>query len=202
MQDFTVFSDYICPFCFIGKRRAERLGAELSMRPVWQGFEIHPETPPEGVPLSSFMPGIISNLEGRIRDLAEEIGLEMRMPEKLSNSRLALLGGEFAREEGKLEAYHEAVFAAYFQQGKDIGDMEILLDIASGIGLDRDSFRSSLESDRHFPALRESRRQATSLGLSAVPSYLFEDGSVVVGAQPYELLKSAAEKSLDNAAHN
>ena len=202
MQDFTVFSDYICPFCFIGKRRAERLGKELSMRPVWKGFEIHPETPTEGVPLSSFMPGIISNLEVRIRALAEEIELEMKMPEKLSNSRLALLGGEFAREEGKLEAYHEAVFVAYFQRGEDIGDIEILLDIASEIGLDRDSFRSSLASEQHFAALRESRKQATSLGLSAVPSYLFEDGGIVVGAQPHDLLKSAAEKSLGNTAHN
>ncbi len=202
MQDFTIFSDYICPFCFIGKRRAEKLCEELSIRPVWKGFEIHPETPLEGVSLSSFMPGIISNLEGRIRALAEEIDLEMTMPDKLSNSRLALLGGEFASENGKLEAYHEAVFAAYFQQRKDIGDMEVLLDIASGIGLDRNSFQGSLESEKFFPALRESRRQATSLGLSAVPSYVFEDGSTIVGAQPYDLLKSAAEKSLGNATHN
>jgi predicted DsbA family dithiol-disulfide isomerase len=194
MKEFTVFSDYICPFCFIGKRRAEKLGKELSLRPIWQGFEIHPETPPEGVPLSSFAPAMISSLQTRIQALAEEIGLEMEMPTKLPNSRLALLGAEFAREEGKLEAYHEAVFAAYFQNDRDIGDMNVLADIAAEIGLDPGSLKSALESEKHFPALRDSVRQAHSLGLSGVPSYLFDNGCIVIGAQPYEQLKAAAEK--------
>jgi predicted DsbA family dithiol-disulfide isomerase len=196
MQEFDVFSDYICPFCFIGKRRAEKLAEELPIRPVWNGFEIHPETPLEGVPLSRFMPGIISNLEERIRALADEIELEMKMPEKLSNSRLALLGSEFAREAGKLDEYHEAVFRAYFQQAKDIGDMDVLLDIAAEIGLDRSSFQSSLESGELFPALRDSVRRAHSLGLSGVPAYVFGEGNVVVGAQPYDMLKAAAKRSL------
>ena len=200
MREFIVFSDYICPFCFIGKRRAERLAEELPFRPVWKGFEIHPETPPEGVPLSMFSAGMVANLEGRIRGLSEEIGLEMRMPEKLSNSRLALLGGEFAREAGKPDEYHEAVFTAYFQQGKDIGDVDALLDIAAGIGLDLDSFRGSLESGEHFPALRDSVREAHSMGLSGVPSFVFGERNIVVGAQPYETLKAAAERSLGNDA--
>ena len=196
MMEFDVFSDYICPFCFIGKRRAEKLADDLPVRPIWKGFEIHPETPLEGVPLSSFMPGVISSLEGRIRSLAEEIELDMKMPEKLSNSRLALLGGEFARGAGKLGEYHEAVFIAYFQQAKDIGHIDVLLDIAAEIDLDLDSFRNSLESNEHFPALRDSVRKAHSLGLSGVPSYVFGEGNIVVGAQPYDMLKAAAEKSL------
>jgi predicted DsbA family dithiol-disulfide isomerase len=196
MMEFDVFSDYICPFCFIGKRRAERLAEDLPVKPIWRGFEIHPETPLEGVPLSRFMPGVIANLEGRIRALAEEIELDMKMPEKLSNSRLALLGGEFAREAGKLDEYHEAVFSAYFQKAADIGDIDVLLDIAAEIGLDAESFRNSLETDEFFPALRDSVRRAHSLGLSGVPSYVFEEGNIVVGAQPYELLRAAAEKSI------
>jgi predicted DsbA family dithiol-disulfide isomerase len=196
MMEFDVFSDYICPFCFIGKRRAEKLAEDLPVRPIWKGFEIHPETPLEGVPLSSFMPGVISNLEGRIRALAEEIELDMKMPEKLSNSRLALMGGEFAREAGKLDEYHEAVFSAYFQQARDIGDINVLLEIAAEIGLDLDSFRNSLEGNEHSPALRDSVRRAHSLGLSGVPSYVFGEGNIVVGAQPYDMLKAAAEKSI------
>ena len=170
MREFTVFSDFICPFCFIGKRRAERLAQELSLQPVWKGFEIHPETPPGGVPLSKFSPEMVASLESRIRILADEIGLEMRMPEALSNSRLALQGAEFASEAGKADEYHEAVFTAYFQRARDIGDIETLLDIAREIGLDPASFRSSLESGEHFPALRASVREAHSMGLSGVPS--------------------------------
>lgn len=196
MQEFEIFSDYICPFCFIGKRRAEKLAEDLHIRPVWSGFEIHPETPPEGVPLSRFMPGIIANLEDRIRALAEEVDLEMTMPPKLSNSRLALLGGEFAREAGKLDEYHEAVFRAYFQHARDIGDIDVLLDIAAEVDLDRRSFQDSLENGEHFSALRDSVRRAHSLGLSGVPAYVFGEGNIVVGAQPYDLLKAAAVRSL------
>ncbi len=198
MREFTVFSDYICPFCFIGKRRAERLAEELPLKPVWKGFEIHPETPLEGIPLSRFSPDMVAGLESRIRTLTEEIGLEMQMPEMLSNSRLALQGAEFASEAGKADEYHEAVFTAYFQQASDIGDVETLLDIAGGIGLDRDSFRSSLDSGEHFPALRESVREAHSMGLSGVPSFVFDERNIVVGAQPYEMLRAAAEKSLES----
>jgi len=202
MQEFTVFSDYICPFCYIGKRRAEKLSEELPIKPLWKGFEIHPETPREGIPLSSFMPGVVSGLEARVRDLADEIGLDMRMPEKLSNSRLALLGAEFAREAGRLEAYHDAVFRAYFQQCKDIGDIETLVDIAAEAGLEHNSFRSSLQSEERFPALRDSVREAHSLGLSGVPSFVFGEGNIVVGAQPYDMLKAAAEKSLEESDKN
>ena len=198
MREFTVFSDYICPFCFVGKRRAERLADELPLKPVWKGFEIHPETPLEGVPLSNFSPAMVAGLESRIRMLAGEIGLEMKMPEMLSNSRLALQGAEFASEAGKADEYHEAVFTAYFQRAKDIGDIETLLDIAGEIGLDPDSFRSSLDSGEHFPALRASVREAHSMGLSGVPSYVFGERNIIVGAQPYEMLKAAAEKSLDS----
>jgi len=198
-RNMTVFSDYICPFCFIGARLAERLAGELPIRPVWRGFEIHPETPPEGVPLSRFMPSVISGLTARVQELADEIGLEMSIPIKLSNSRLALLGGEFAREEDRLNEYHEAVFSAYFQQGKDIGDIEALLEIADSIGLDRDSFRQSLLNGEHIDALKDSVRRAHSLGLSAVPSFVFDNGSTIIGAQPYDLLKAAAEKYLLDA---
>ena len=196
MQNVTVFSDYICPFCFVGKRLAERLAENLPIKPVWKGFEIHPETPPEGVPLSSFMPAMISSLASRVRELARATGLDMRMPKRLANSRLALLGSEFAREACKLDQYHEAVFSAYFQQGKDIGDIEVLIEIACETGIDGDSFRKSLVSEQYFPALKSSRREAHSLGLSAVPSFAFGDGNIVVGALPYEALKTAAEMSL------
>ncbi|UCD57394.1 MAG: DsbA family oxidoreductase [Candidatus Hydrogenedentota bacterium] len=196
MQTMTLFSDYICPFCFIGKRRVERLVEELPIEPFWKGFEIHPEVPPGGIPITRFMPEMISNLEVRVRMLADEIGLEIRMPAKLSNSRMALLGGEFAREADRFHEYHEAVFSAYFQQGKDIGDAEILVEIVDGIGIDGSAFREAIVNEKHAGTLAASLREAHSLGLTAVPSFVFADGRVIVGARPYDELKAAAEKSL------
>ncbi len=196
MQTMTVFSDYICPFCFIGKRTAEALAGEFPIQPVWKGFEIHPEVPPEGIPIAHFTPEMISSLEARVVGLAEEIGLEMRMPERLSNSHLALLGAEFARENDRLNEYHEAVFRAYFQQGKDIGDIEELVEITRRIGMDTDSFRRDVTSGRHEHMLEASLREARSLSLTAVPSFVFADGSIVVGVQSYDVFRPVAEKSL------
>ncbi len=199
MQTVTVFSDYICPFCFIGKRRADKLAEELAVQPVWKGYEIHPEVPPEGIPLSRFAPEMISGLEARVGALAEEIGLEMRMPELLSNSRLALLGGEFAREAGKAHEYHEAVFRAYFQEGKDIGNINVLVEIAGATALDGMFFKKAIESAENAHLLDASLNEARSLGLTGVPSFVFANGDVVIGAQPYDILKKTAEKSLANS---
>jgi predicted DsbA family dithiol-disulfide isomerase len=196
VHDVIVFSDYICPFCYVGKKRFERLASELPLRPVWKGFEIHPEVPPEGIPLSQFMPDILTALEAGVRALAEEEGLEMHMPQKLANSRLALLGGEFAREAGKLDDYHEAVFSAYFQHGGDIGDIAVLADIADRIGLDSDRFTEALSNETNLPELRDSVRQAHSLGLRAVPSFVFADNNIIVGVQPYAAFQAAAAQSL------
>ena len=196
MQDLKVFSDYICPFCFIGKRRAERLAEELPIRPVWMPFEIHPEVPPEGIPLERFMPEMIANLNTRVRELADEIDLDMQMPTMLSNSHFALIGGEFAREAGQLSHYHEAVFGAYFQEGKDIGDIEVLVGIWDKIADDTDSFRGALVNGTYTHALDGSLAEGRLFGLTAVPSFVFADGTVIAGAQPYEMLRAAARKSL------
>lgn len=193
MNDIIIFSDYICPFCVIGKQRADRLAKEFRFRIIWKGFEIHPEVPSSGIPLEQFMPEVLSSLKARIRPLAEEIGLEMRMPEKLSNSHLALLGAEYAREAGNLEIYHEAIFRAYFQEGRDIGDIETLVEVWGEIDGDSTSFREALLSEKHASLLEASIAEARSLGIYAVPSFVFPHGNIVVGAQPYHMLKDAAE---------
>jgi len=196
MQAITVFWDYICPFCFIGTRRVQRLVDEFSLEQVWKGWEIHPEVPFEGMAVSCFSSEMIWNLEARVRRLADEIELKIRMPEKLSNSRLALLGGEFAREAGRFHEYHEAVFTAYFQEGKDIGDIGVLVEIANDIGLEERTFREAVVTKRFAGMLEASLKEVRSLGLRGVPSFVFGDGSIVVGAQPYVILREAAEKSL------
>ena len=196
MQNLTIFSDYICPFCFIGTQRAEHLAREFPIEIIWKGLEIHPEVPPQGILLEGFMPEMLGNLEAQVRVLAEEIGLEMQMPEKLSNSHLALLGAEYAREYGKLEKYHKMVFSAYFQNGKDIGDIETLVELWNCIDDESLSFKEALLTERHAAHLRASIAEAHSLGISAVPSFLFSTGTIIMGAQPYHILRAAAEKSL------
>ncbi len=194
MQEITIFSDYICPFCFIGHHRVQELAAEVTVRTVWEPFEIHPEVPAEGVPLSRFPSELLSRLEESVGALAAEIGLEFRMPRKLPNSRLALIGGEITKKAGVFEHYHAQVFRAYFQLDQDIGNPDVLAQIAQTADVDADFFLKSLNEEIYFDMLRAARRKANSLGLSAVPSFVFADGAIIVGAQPYKVLKEKADK--------
>jgi predicted DsbA family dithiol-disulfide isomerase len=195
MHEITIFSDYICPFCFIGKYRVQQLSEEISIRSNWRPFEIHPETPQQGLAIERFPAAIVERLTSSIGSLAAELGIEIRMPRKLANSRLALLGGEIAREAGKFEAYHEAVFRAYFQSDQDIGDPDVLAQIAEAVGLGADDFMRSVAEKRYHRVLQAAHEQALSLGIMAVPSFILPNASVITGVQSYSLMKQMIEKS-------
>jgi len=195
MHEITIFSDYICPFCFIGKYRMQQLSEEIAIQSNWRPFEIHPETPQEGLSIGRFPTEIVERLNDNIQSLAAELNIEFRMPRKLANSRLALLGGEIAREAGKFEAYHEAVFRVYFQLDQDIGDLDVLAQIAEAVGLGADDFGESMREKRHQQALQVAHEQALSMGIMAVPSFVLPDAGVITGVQSCSQMKQLIERS-------
>ncbi|MEE8470988.1 MAG: DsbA family protein [Dehalococcoidia bacterium] len=123
LPEVVVYSDYICPFCFIGKALVDRLEKRFGIEAEWKGFEIHPEIPASGCDFKSlgFSEGRAAAMLSRIRELADEVGLRFEPPALMSNSRLALEIAEFAKEKERFKEYHQAIFEAYWQQGKDIG---------------------------------------------------------------------------------
>jgi predicted DsbA family dithiol-disulfide isomerase len=125
------------------------------------------------------------------------VKISIRTPQKLSNSRLALLGGEIAREAGGFEQYHEAVFHAYFQLGEDIGDLAVLLRIAEGAGIGADEFQKSLGEKRFVESLKAAHREAHSRGIAAVPSFVLLNGGIITGVQAYGVMKNMIQQSID-----
>src|ERR1700737_813803 len=99
-----MFSDFICPFCYIGSETIRRLKPEFDLEIVWRGFQIHPDWPAEGMPAAEFRremsPETRRAIWSRIQEMAETVGLEMTPPTILTNSRLALEAQEFAAEVG------------------------------------------------------------------------------------------------------
>ncbi len=185
-----VYSDYICPFCFIGKERAERLEKEFGVDVEWKGFEIHPETPAGGSDLASlgFDEATATAMRSRVLELSDEAGLELNLPSRISNSRLALQIAEFAKEKRKFKEYHEAVFRAYWQEAKDIGHREQLFSLAAQAGLDLEELESYLESGKAAGKLNQHLEEVREYGISGVPTFVIGN-KIVVGAQPYEVLK-------------
>src|SRR5258706_11134072 len=135
----VMFSDFICPFCYIGFDVIQKLKPEFDLQIEWRGFQIHPEWPADGA--SAAQQNQLGNADARkqawerISSMAESVGLAMKPPSVLTNSRLALVAAEFARDSGAdHEAFEERVYRAYFNEGANIGDRETGLQLAGDVG--------------------------------------------------------------------
>lgn len=197
----VVYSDYICPFCFIGNNIVERLEEEFDVDVEWKGFEIHPETPKEGSTLEDIGmdKGYIEAVKAGVKNLADDAGLVIKFPPKISNSRLALEIAEVAKEKGRFKEFHRAVFKAYWQESKDIGNREFLFDVAEKTGLSIEELKECLERGEARGKLREYLEEVRRYGITGVPTFMIGD-KMVVGAQPYEVLKKAMRDAINRGA--
>ena len=197
----VVFSDYICPFCYIGYYRAEQLKENYDLEIDWRPFEIHPETPKEGTELNSlnFPKDYLDMMIANIKNLADEAGITLKLSDKLPNSRLALYLSEFARKKGKFDEFHRLVLDSYWKEGKDIGDQALLLDLAEDVGFDRNEVIVYLNSEEPKAELMKSLKELRQYGINGVPTFIIGD-RIVVGAQPYNVFKKVIENVLQNEA--
>ncbi len=192
-----VYSDYICPFCYIGFHRIENLKKKYNIDVEWRPFEIHPETPKNGALLGDlhFSKGYIQNVMKSVERLAKEEGLTFNLTDKLPNSRYALKFSEFARKKGKFSKFHKSIFEAYWLEGKDIGDMSFLLSIIDGVGINRDEALEYVKTDESRKDLQKYTSELNILGVNGVPTYIFGD-RIVVGVQPYEIFEKVIKRAL------
>ncbi len=191
----SVFSDYICPFCYIGSRRLLRLGERYELRVNWCGLEIHPETPAAGMPVAKlgYEPERWNQMMVELAHLAQEERLALQAPGFTTNSRRALLLAEAAKQAGRDRFYavHEGLFDAYFRQRKNIGDERELRRIAVGAGLAQELVDQAWASEALSERLAFNLRSARALGISGTPAFVF-GRRLLVGALPLAQLEQAA----------
>jgi len=190
----TVYSDFICPFCYIGKVNAERLRARIpDLHIRWRELELHPADQPDPDP------AYLQRAQEAAADLAARYGIPMRaevVTTLTSRSRNALLGLEHARDHGCADAYRDAVFRAYWQAARDIGDLTVLAELAADLGLDVQAFRRAVVTEAGGKRLQTTRAEALRLGLRGLPAFVAGD-AMASGAQPVEVLERLVERSLD-----
>ena len=196
------YSDYVCPWCYIGLARVERLRREFAVAVDWRPFELHPETPRTGARLDGRLGGEARARAFRdhIGQLAAASGLTLRIPAVIANSHLALEAAEFAREHGGFEAYHAALFRAYFEQGRDIGDAETLCEVAREAGVDDQGLRQALSDEQYAVAVDAITASAREDEVVSTPTFIFSGGFRLVGAQEYEVFASVTRRLLARAA--
>jgi len=193
----VMFSDFICPFCYIGFETVRNLKPEFGFEIEWKGFQIHPEWPAGGLAAAEYRRGMDPETRrmmwARITSLGENVGLEMKSPERLANSRLALAAAEFAKECGKAEVFEERVFRAYFTQNLDISSQGVLADLAIEAGLDRRDFELALQSNRYERRLDDNAVAARERGVDGVPTFFIGDYPLV-GAQSEQVMRQIFQR--------
>ncbi len=191
-----VYSDYTCPWCYVGwarlARALARLPAGVRADVRWRPFEIHPEVPPEGMPFEDlpYTPEQWARMQRALRRSAAAEGLEVGRRPKVSNTHRALAAGAYAQAEepDRFEAFHGGLFRAYFAEGRDLGDPGVVDGLARSCGLDAERLGEALDSGRYDPELLETARLAHVRGISGTPTFVFDDRFAAVGAQPVEQL--------------
>jgi predicted DsbA family dithiol-disulfide isomerase len=167
------------------------LKKEFSIDDHWLGYQLRPETPPEGRPVSDLFPGIdLAERYERLNQAGAPFGVEFAARTQVSNSRLALEAGEFARDAGRHHSFHTRIFHAYFTDNLNIGDMTVILRLAEEEGLDGDDLTAALQDGRYGTRLEEARDEAQQYGVNAVPTFIINGKAKIVGAQSLDVFRN------------
>jgi len=189
-----VFADFSCPWCFIGRRRLARaleLRPQLSMRTVWQPFQLNPEIPPEGIGRRQYSLGKLGDFDRLVameQMLSESGGkdgirfkfdLIQRIPNTMAAHRLMRLAARTQHD----DMLADRLFSAFFEQGKDIGNPDVLADLAASVGMDRASAISFLAGRDEAEAVASIDALGHQSGIAGVPYFIFDRRYALAGAQ-------------------
>jgi predicted DsbA family dithiol-disulfide isomerase len=170
--------------------RIEKLKHNLDIEVQWVYFPLHPDTPPDGLSLKDLFAGRGFDLEAmhaRMKGLMDMEGLPYERRTHTYNSRLAQELAKWADSQPGFEAIHQALYRAYFVEGRNIGDVDVLMDIAGSVGLPEGQARTVLVERTFRELVDQDWQMARQYGITGVPSFV-AGGTKVVGAQPYEVL--------------
>ena len=204
-----VVSDAVCPWCYIGKRHLEAALAELpdvAATIHWRPYQLDPTIPPGGLDRRAYMArkfgeDRLPHIHARLTEAGRAAGLDLafdrikRSPNTLDAHRLI----RWAWSAGRQDAVVEALFRAFFIDGEDISDREILAARAADAGMDREIVSRLLNEDADVDAVRDEIEKARTLGVTGVPFFILGGRLGVSGAQPPEVLARAIAKALEPA---
>ncbi|HKP76428.1 MAG TPA: DsbA family protein [Longimicrobiaceae bacterium] len=186
----VAFSDFTSPFCYVTEAALRRLEREGLAAPRYAAFELYPAPAP--LPAGSSADDLAA-----ARPLAEDLGLTLAPPPAVPRTRKAHEAAKLAEEKGVGREMREALFAAYFAEGRDVGRIDVLVDVGRAVGLDATELKVVLDVDRFSGAVDADRALARRLGIDAVPALVVGGGAgarLVAGAQPEDGLRALLEE--------
>lgn len=206
-----IWSDVMCPFCYIGKRKfeaaLEQFQNKENIEIVWKSFQLSPElkTQPgknihsylsehKGIPVEE-----AKQLNDRVSQMAKQVGLVYNFDKSVvANSFNAHRFSHFAKQYGKQGEAEEKLFHSYFTDGKNIDDYEMLVQLGSEIGLDTEQLKDALDNNKYADEVRNDIYEAQQMNIRGVPFFLFNNKFAVSGAQDSRVFLETLEKSFSD----
>ena len=209
MIRLDIFSDPVCPWCYIGKANLDRALEAHPDHPFqieWHPFQLNPDMPCEGVDKRTYLAGKfgeaqLTQVHLRLKEMSRAAGAESdpdtpkRIPNTLDAHRLI----HWAGLEGRQNAAVAGLFRGYWREGRDIGNPGVLADIAASAGMDRALVARLLDSDADADDIRARDEDARRKGVNSVPTFLIAQQYVVSGAQPPEVWGNVIRELVEKA---
>tara|TARA_B110000027_G_C16097855_1_gene291638 strand:+ start:1187 stop:1843 length:657 start_codon:yes stop_codon:yes gene_type:complete len=193
-----IMSDPICPWCFIGKAYLDKALSAHPNHPFlieWHPFQLNPDMPANGMGRREYLEGKFGGKEAAVRayapvvESAKTAGVAIdfegmkRTPNTINAHRLI----HWAGIEGRQTAAVSALFKAYFTDARDIGDADVLINIAKSVEMDADVVKRLLDSDEDLKLIQDRDKHSRKMGINSVPTFIIANQHAVPGAQPPEL---------------
>jgi predicted DsbA family dithiol-disulfide isomerase len=170
----------------------EKLKGEYAVDVEWRPFYLYFDTPPEGKELPEHVVRArAGGSEERLQQIAGQYGMRFQSTQRIYNTRLAHEATEYAREHGKANEFHRALFRRVYAEGADPSQWEVLRGTAEEVELNADEMQIQVESGKYTAIVEDQVRSAYRMGVTGVPTYVINDRYAIVGAQPYEVFQSA-----------
>ncbi|MGD9819241.1 MAG: DsbA family protein [Desulfomonilaceae bacterium] len=169
----------------MGMGIVETLKREFDFEEEWVSYELHPETPKEGVAISEKFPELnLGKFRAGLNSKSEQYGIRFGDFSLISNSSISLQVGELAKDLRKYSMYHKNIFEAYFVDALDIGRIEVVVEVAKKSQIPESFVHEALNSGKYLARLEQARQEGAELGINAVPTFIINGVRKLVGAQP------------------
>jgi predicted DsbA family dithiol-disulfide isomerase len=200
-----IYSDIVCPWCYVGKRRLERaltsLGGDAQV--TWRPFQLNPTMSSDGMDRTAYLKAKFGSLEafGQMEEQLLAAGADEQIPfafgkiQRTPNTFAAHRLVWYAAQQGKQDKVVEALFRAYFLNGENIGDLKTLAHVAGEAGLDRTEIEKYLASDKGVIEVKAEEAVGRRLGIRGVPYFVFNGSISISGAQPPDIIVSAIQQA-------
>ncbi|MDQ1162139.1 putative DsbA family dithiol-disulfide isomerase [Chryseobacterium sp. SORGH_AS 447] len=205
-----IWSDVMCPFCYIGKNNFEKALAQLPFKDEveveWKSFQLDPSLNPEETKTTleyfrekkGFPEAQAQQMIGQVKQMGNGSGIDFHFEKALiTNTFSAHKILHLAKKYKKSNEMEEALFIAHFIDGKNVGDDETLISLAESLGIDREEAREVLNSDTFNAEISQDIQEARNNGVSGVPFFILNGKYAVSGAQPAELFVNALQQTYD-----